>query len=131
MSTPLPYSDRPHFTPLEWEIIEHRLEIPDCIVECIASEDPEDQKYHPDDVYLVAECLLKKDWLSAYAHSAEITAAVLEDAINGSTFFGSIDLAVAEGDITQQKMNAYVRAANSIMKKFEAAYDQAVSLPLC
>ena len=117
-------AEHPAFTSIEWEIIDHRLNVPECIVECLP-------QYAPEDVDAVIGALLDRDWRAAYEHNDAITVAVLEDTINGSTFFGSIEDAVAVGDITNRKLKAYYRAAERITDKFEKAYGKRITLPLC
>lgn len=66
----------------QWEILKHRLEVPEAIADALAD-------YHPDDVIYVAECLEEGDWDRATCHSPEIRDAVLAEAVNGSTYLAA------------------------------------------
>ena len=118
----------PSFSPIEWEIIDHRLTA-DCIAEVLGEEAPNPETYHPEDVEAIIGYLLARDWITAYDINETLTQDVLRDAIEGSTWFGSMEDAVAFGEITPQKAGAYSKAADRIEAKFEECFGERVSLP--
>ena len=120
----------------EWGILEHRLDIHDCIAECYA-----------DTMYSQAEDSCKK--MTAAQHKAAYDAAneaghrlncdirktrqiesdkltdldkfILADCLDGSTFFSDCEDAVAEGHWTHQKLNALMRSASALQRMFNEA----------
>jgi hypothetical protein len=120
----------------EWGILEHRLDIHDCIAECYA-----------DTMYSEAEGRGEK--MTTAQHKAAYDAAdeaghrlncdisrtrqidsdkltdldkfILADCLDGSTFFNDCEDAVAEGHWTHQKLNALMRSASALERKFNEA----------
>jgi hypothetical protein len=109
------------FTPNEWEIISHRLGVPCAIAEALVGcfeEDPEEYErvYEKDEIQNRA-WELEANKGKPLDMNSELDRLILEDCCGGSTFFSDSDDALARGEITQGKLNAYKRAANSLSKK--------------
>ena len=95
------------FTPLQMEIVKHRLEMPDCIAECLP-------QYAAEDVELICDLLMPTirddalmDTREACQHSLSITKNVLRDCVEGSTFHAS---AVSDNQ-SPERLAAIMRAA--------------------
>ena len=110
------------FTQAEWKLIDHRLEVDECIAEVL-------EQFHNDDVLHICDLLRRRMTRDAFDFSESITIAVIDDAICGSTFFGSLDLAVDCGEVTPQQAAAYQRTADRIERKFRQAFGSDVSMP--
>jgi hypothetical protein len=99
------------FTPMEREILRHRLEAADAIAE-VFKED------HGIDKAITLERVEKFEEHLKYAHPYfqphdEFEEMILAECCHGCTFFGSDN----DWDISYQKKAAYHRAARSLGKK--------------
>ena len=94
------------FTKAEWEIIEHRLHVSDCIAECI-EEDHET-------VYQTCRNLM----ISKRVTNG-LEREIIKDCCEGSTFFANIQDAVLDGEMTKGKMLSYFKSAKSLGEKLE------------
>jgi len=107
-----------NLTELETKILNHRLEVPDAIVDALNGEEDENI-FFPDDIDDICEMLLEGSFLSAQDYSYTITEAVLVDCVDGSTYWGA---SKTNGD-SNQKLGAIERAGNSLVKKIRAFTD--------
>lgn len=110
-------------SPIEWEIIEHRLEASDAIADCLN----ETFGYEREEVEASANGLryLPKDGMGNQLidveNLTEIDREVLKDCLDGCTFFADMDDEVALGRMSKGKRLAYRKAAISISDKLAAA----------
>lgn len=102
------------FTPMEWEIIDHRLGVPDAIAEALEEDFP---GVHPDTImdrcYAICMCGCVPDDLDD-----KLSRYIIWDCVDGSTFMDGVDDAYPD-ELTQQKVAAYRRAMNSLERKVE------------
>lgn len=115
-------------TPSESDVLNHRLEVPDCLADALAED------YHPEDVEEIAGHLLARDYAAAVAISQKITHAVLADCVNGSTYAAaaySRGYTMADKDNSAQAAawRAAVRAGRSLAKKVSALIGEPVAFP--
>ena len=114
METPIKFTEK------EWEVIKHRLEVPDALYEAIFmdSNDPVYKRVIREDVENICEYLLSTNGnipnLGTYLESE-----VLKDAIEGSTFFPSMSWAdeLGERGDEEKLRRKWNGVANSIEKK--------------
>lgn len=99
-------------TPLEWEVMEHRLDVEDCLIDALCDDD---DGFDRDDTAAVIELLQQGEWEQALDVEPDIAVEVLCDCVNGSTFFGC-----AEHNVSEQKLNAIIKAGESLADKVEA-----------
>ena len=105
----------PYLTFLEFDILKHRLSVPDCIAQALGSDDPDNPEgYHPDDVDAVCRLLHDGDFGAALNVGELITFEVLADAVNGSTFYCASE---SYDDPSDQKLSAIARAGRSLAEK--------------
>lgn len=98
------------FTPLEWEIILHRLEVPDAIVEVLTDDDLKYSALRETIIYTAINNLYVS---GGFIHDpSAIHMDVLREACSGSTFFCGIDCAVASGEISKDKRKRLHTAAD-------------------
>ncbi len=106
------------FNKTEWEILQNRLTLPDCIAEGLTEEfdgvDP-DTGSTAKEIYERAERICDTqnniDW------NNPVDRLILEDCCLGCTFFANLQEAVAHGEITKSQATAYKRAATTLSKK--------------
>lgn len=113
-------------TDLEREILQHRLDVPDCIHDAYfdLAEDDEPPEFTEDDLQAAID--------SIYAglpmipdDPTEVEKAVLWDCMDGSTFMQAVDAEYEERDFSETPMNfgkwrAYHKAADSLEKKIQS-----------
>lgn len=115
-------------TKLEKDILDHRLEISDCICEALNDGATEDlERWHEDDVEDVCLELLRGDYEGAKAINERLFLEVLIDAVEGSTYYGA-----AIADQSKQKLAAIKRAGESLASKidFIIERDKPIEFPL-
>ena len=108
---------RIRITKTQYEILEHRLSIPDCIADAMNCGVFE-QNVKEDDVYDSAyklEEMAKKGSIQ-WATLTDLDKDVLWDALDGSTFIGSSD-----GYVSPQQLRGYQRSFGNLVDKLEAA----------
>lgn len=105
------------FSEREAEIIQHRLDVSDCIIECLLKSHGD--KFNEDQL-IEAVDKLEKSLNSEVDVSDEAVAAVLWDCLDGSTYFASFKYEVEEELITESEAKAKKRTANFLEKKLEA-----------
>lgn len=91
-------------TKLETEILNHRLEAPDEIAEAL-------DKYMVEDVETVCSLLMQGNFDTCLANAPEITADILQDCVDGSTYMGH------SNHESPQKARAMYRAGCSLAVK--------------
>jgi hypothetical protein len=108
------------FTPLEWEILQHRLDVPCAIADALFETYDEktdsiidDPRWTWDNVHDRAETLTQEN----IDLDNELDMAILYDAIDGSTYFCNMKEALDFGEISKGKYMSYHKAANSIENK--------------
>ena len=105
------------FTPLEWEIIEHRLDAPCAIADALL--------YTCDENDNVVEWF---DWNKTNDRASEITKdsfkwddehdrEIILDCISGSTYCSELESQLKKGYITKGRYSVLKRAINSLYKK--------------
>lgn len=103
----------PAFTPTEWEILKHRLDVPDAIADTL-TDDARFPEYSWGEIRERAESIaehpneIELDQLSA------LGLAILQDCCDGSTFFADIDDAIERGEVSRGWATARYRAAVSL-----------------
>lgn len=110
-------------SPIEWEIIEHRLDVPDALAGALSDTFGWDEseieasanrfKFLPHDG--LGNRLIDVTTLT------EIDREVLKDCLEGSTFFADMDDEVALGNMTKGKKLAYRKAALTVSDKLSTA----------
>jgi len=100
------------FTSKEWEIICHRLAVPDALAECLSDEDAETDY---DGMYWACRELEATggDIPNPTEHQLEI----LRDCCDGCTFFADWQDAVAVGAVKRGSMMAAFQAAKGLEQK--------------
>lgn len=110
------------FTPLEIEILKHRLEVPDCIAEALGD-------YHPEDVDAVCWLLIthldRGEWPPEPPGQLECD--VLAEAVEGSTYCATL----FDGEQGKAKYRAACRAAEALAKKVSAIIGRDVAAMTC
>lgn len=106
-------------TPLEQEILQHRLDVPDAICDGLGGHG-----WHQEDVAAVVELVAAGNWDEACAICKPIACAALKDAVDGSTYYGA-----AIGNTSEQEMARILRAGNSLARKVAALIGERVIYP--
>jgi hypothetical protein len=120
----------------EWGILEHRLDIHDCIADCYAatmySQAADSGKKMTDAQHKAAydaadeaghrlNCDIRKTRQIDSDKLTDLDKFILADCLDGSTFFSDCEDAVSWGDWTHQKLNALMRSASALERKFNEA----------
>jgi hypothetical protein len=120
----------------EWGILEHRLDIYDCIAECYADTmyvEAEDRGEKMTDeqhkaAYAVAydagsrlNCDTRNTRQIDADKLSDLDKWILADCLEGTTFFTGIDDAVWDGELTKGKALALRKAGQSLQRKFNEA----------
>lgn len=87
-------------TPLQWDILYHRLQVPDAILESL-----KDERYNEDDLKEVIGYLADGALERAEHLSTEITSAVLDDLITESTWLCSMEDNATARDLSEKMSN--------------------------
>lgn len=124
-------------TPLEREILDHRLSIPDCIAEAltdVCEGDPE-PPYSIDEVEHVAKLLgvsrdLQATYESLTAEYGPVVAAVLKDAVEASTYFGAATGENNDGKMSDQKLRSIGHAGCRLATKIGDMIGEVLIYPL-
>jgi len=114
----------PHLTAAETEMLNHRLEMPDCICDALEESD-----FDLDDIAAAAEHLLDGDYPAANAYGDAIIAAVLGNAVENSTYLATADGAETCGEITKAKYLGLCRVGRSLAAKVSHAIGRTVRIP--
>lgn len=108
----------PKLTKLETEILNHRLEVPDCILDCLEEESDVDL----DEAGLAIDKILAGKWDEVDLTPA--TKAVLKDAVEGSMYYG------ASKDSISPQMNGRIhRAGRTLAEKIGQLIGEAIYYP--
>jgi hypothetical protein len=120
----------------EWGILEHRLDIYDCIAECYADTmyvEAEDRGEKMTDeqhkaAYAVAydagsrlNCDTRNARQIDTDKLSDLDKWILADCLDGTTFFTGIDDAVWDGELTKGKALSLRKAGHSLQRKFNEA----------
>lgn len=115
-------------SPSEWEILQHRLHVPDAVAECLC--DTFDH-FGFADVEAKAEEFAKLEPINAGTATGcriirvglldEVQIAILKECLEGSTFFTGDEDAVALGKVSRGAILQQKRAATTIAAKFRSA----------
>ncbi len=103
------------FTPLEKEILLHRLEsttIPECLTDHCEGDQPASRFAY--DIIEARVNELIEDLSLAEIGLYELDNDILDDCCDGCTFFGSMEEAVDFGEISHQKATADHNAAHTL-----------------
>ena len=104
-------------TKTEAAILIHRLDCSDGLLEVY--NDSYDQELTWDEMNEVCEKLIEECKAGNIQEPIEgLRKFALEDAVEGSTFFGNMEHAVADGELSKGKFLAYRKAAISLSDKF-------------
>jgi len=106
------------FTPTEWEILCHRLAVPDALAEAL-SEPPlyeEGAEYER----LYDECHELEKIGRIIPNPTERQLEILRDCCEGCTMFADIEDAVALGDLTRSRMDYLFKSAQTLGVKLNA-----------
>ena len=101
------------FTRTEWEIILHRLEVEDAIVEALT--DCESPIINASTIADAVYMLFLNGCTRTIFSDAELI--VLRECCNGSTWFAGLNTEAEHGELTPGRMAAYTRAANRLETK--------------
>ena len=106
-----------NFTRTEWEIILHRLEVGDAIIE-VLMDDPNTLKgcFAPEQVDSAIERLIHDGNTSGGA----LDLIILRECCEGSTFFANIDEGVDLGQLSKSKYYRLHKAADVLETKLNA-----------
>lgn len=109
-------------TPLEWEILEHRLSS-DALTECYKNNaeaaDDAMHYWHPDDIEAVGESLMNGELKEALRMCDGLTVDMVCDALEGTVLFDIWSEEVACHTMTRSAYNRRYDAAFSLKKKLE------------
>lgn len=107
------------FTPAEWEIIKHRLGAGDAVVECLT--DVDEPNFTEDELELAIRYLDNcGEAVEPPPELAPAVLAVLEDCLDGSTFFAGLNEGVRCGEVSRGTFAAYHKAARRLEDKMRA-----------
>lgn len=98
------------FSKTEWEIIDHRLSVPDAIADAL--EEQFDWQLIEDrarDIHEKGQTEI--DW------SSEIDVEVVKESLEGSTFFADIEEEKISGKLNKGQIMSYYKAAYSLEEK--------------
>ena len=104
-------------TKWEKEILLHRLELVDCLSQCLSAEENDGDGYHPEDIEVACEVQLEKvkaGKLELSETLPDIELACLIDCLEGSTFFSGLDDAVALGEVSVGVKYGQLKAAKTL-----------------
>lgn len=109
-------------------LLQHRLDIPDCIAECIADElPPERFEAQYASVLGCIDTLNRLGFRAAVeAYGAELVGEILIDCCDGSTYFGNADEAVLFGEIAASTLARHREAAREVARVVAAFTGQPV-----
>jgi hypothetical protein len=97
-------------TKTQSEILRHRLEVPECIAECLSEiHDPETVESRASEI-----CDFVEDNTSLPPIESEIDRDILADAIEGCTYYGSIEYSLPPLQVANHR-----RAGEALAKKIE------------
>lgn len=99
------------FSPSEWEVLSHRLEIPDCIAEALEDSTAEE----------AAEKLAGLEPRTEIP-ATQLNLEIFRDCVDGNTFFENLDDAVACDEVSRGKALAYRRAGRSLEDKLGVCF---------
>lgn len=105
-------------TPNEWAIVDHRLSLPDALADCLS--DGEEAKYQWQQVCDAANNMRRDGKLVMVLEVPSVEADILQDCVDGSTYFASAEDAVACGQISRGKLMADQKSAYSLHAKLTA-----------
>jgi hypothetical protein len=126
-----------NLTEKEYALLEHRITLWDALADCISDTYPE--KFTWDETYKVASELdaqLRKQSKELgrieidVDKLTELQKEILQDCIDGSTFFASSEDAVASGEIKRTQLMAWKKMAYNIEKKFKDVGLQILHFPM-
>ena len=99
-------------TKVEAEILEHRLEVPDCLAEAL------EIKY--EDAFEICDRLLEMVQARMLPRKLDgVEAEVLADVINGSTMYALSETAAEEGEITKREFREICKAGKRMAIEIE------------
>lgn len=99
------------FTSKEWEIIKHRLEVPDAISECLGEEGHNTQL-----VWENCDILLMTKGKITFEDLLPLEKEIIIDCCEGSTFFCDMEDAVALGELTKSQSIYFHKSADLLEK---------------
>ncbi len=102
----------------EAKILLHRLEVPDCIFECLKDEHGE--MIEGEAVLDICEKLETQAHRGFIEIEDALDLEIVKDAVDGCTFLYGLDDAVDCGEMTRQKATAYERAEETLKVKVES-----------
>ena len=106
------------FTRTEWEIIVHRLEVGDAIVEALTDHHPDDAPACGATIEAIEDAIDTLKYNGSQRHYFDtLETIILRECCEGSTWFAGQDDAVAMGQMTRGRALAYNTAANSLESK--------------
>ena len=114
-------------TDSEWGILEHRLDLADCLADCLHNDDDATEGENEENwqrVYEAADALNRKISQTKTIDVdalTELDKEILADCLDGSTFFCDSEDAVKNGDWSRQQLNALQRAGRSLQQKLNEA----------
>lgn len=99
-------------TKTECQIIEHRLEVPDCIADAL------EHLYSRETIYSEVKKLHQTIRSNELTLETDIEREIIDDCLSGSTFFCGAEDAIATGELSKGQYMAWHKAANSLETKF-------------
>lgn len=109
---------------LERTILNHRLEVPECITEVLADDMGCSPETLRDRVERICDLLTAGSFDEAM--DDELAGLVLAEAVDGSTFIGA-----ADGNVSDRTMRMYVKASLSLADKVREFTSLDCNPPLC
>lgn len=104
----------PELSEKQRDIINHRLEVADAIVEVMSEGD---EGYHPNDVKAVVDLLYNGDWAEAQKASGLMVADILRDCVEGSTLPALYADACENGEILNSQYQRLIREGDELAEK--------------
>lgn len=96
------------FTKPEWDIIEHRLQVPDAIADSLS------EIYNYNIVFNRA-CKIQESKIFDLKNSLDYE--IIRECCEGSTFFADIEESKIEGSLTKGQIMSYYKAAYKLEEK--------------
>ena len=119
-------------TPTQYEILDHRLTLPDCICEVFNATEslPNCEQEQVDDSVHKIEEMAKKGFLD-FSELTEFDRLVLEDVMDGSTYLYQAEEAVDkwgwfEDALTERQYQGLLRSAENLTDKIEKAWKRII-----
>jgi hypothetical protein len=109
----------PELSETQREIINHRLEAADAIIDVMSEGREQYEGYDPIDLEQVIDALQDGEWLEAQNFSEQMVADILRDCVEGSTLPALYADACQNGEAIQSEYHKLIREGDELAKKIQ------------